>query len=329
MGNDSMDLGLENIWRSWFAFRKGKRPTAELHDFQYHLEKNLFELFKDLNSGKYRHGGYKKFVVSDNKRREVSVASTRDRVVHRLVYDCLNGIYNKTFIFDAWSCRVGKGLLGAIERAQEFMKKYSCSYIWRADVRKFFDSVDQRTLLKILSVKISEKEAYNLLKEIIDSFSPCAVDKAWGGVIGMPIGNLTSQIFANIYLNEFDRFVKHNLKPKAYLRYGDDFIIIEKDREKLEAFRASAIKFLRDQLKLELNPKLNKILKVRHGLKFLGVVLWSHGRKLNKRNVKRIREKLALNNVGSYYGAMKHHANYKKKREFHWFIEGKLVDIFE
>lgn len=92
MGNEFIDVGLKNIWHSWFRFRKGKRPTSELHEFQYYLELNIFALFIDLNNGNYRHGGYKKFVVSDNKRREVSVASIRDRVVHRLVYDFLTPI---------------------------------------------------------------------------------------------------------------------------------------------------------------------------------------------------------------------------------------------
>ncbi len=110
------------MWRSWFEFKKGKRAGIELHTFQYYLEKNLFELFKDLNNSRYSHGGYKKFIVCDNKRREISVATIRDRVVHRLIYDYLEKIYDKTFIFDAWSCRKGKGLLGAIERAQFFLK---------------------------------------------------------------------------------------------------------------------------------------------------------------------------------------------------------------
>lgn len=144
----------------------------------------------------------------------------------------------------------------------------------------------------------------------------------------MPIGNLTSQIFANIYFNEFDRFVKHNLKPKAYVRYGDDFIMIEPDLQKLNFLRAQATDFLRNILKLTINPKSDKIFKAQHGLKFLGIILWPHGRKLNKRNVKRVREKLTLNNVGSYYGVMKHHANYNKTREFHWHICEKVLEKF-
>lgn len=127
MGNVSIDLSLKNIWRSWFEFRKGKRATYELDTFQYYLEKNLFELFENLNDGTYRHGGYRMFTVCDNKKREISVASIRDRVVHRLIYDFLEKIYDKTFIFDAWSCRKEKGLLGAIERANGFLKRFSAT----------------------------------------------------------------------------------------------------------------------------------------------------------------------------------------------------------
>lgn len=144
----------------------------------------------------------------------------------------------------------------------------------------------------------------------------------------MPIGNLTSQIFANIYLNEFDRFVKHNLKPQAYVRYGDDFIMIERDFRKLNLTRIRAVGFLQNILKLKINPKSDKIFRARHGLKFLGVVLWPFGRKLNKRNVRRVREKLTLNNAGSYHGIMKYHANYKKIREFHWCVSEKIPEEF-
>ena len=122
IGSESIDLSLKNIWGSWRQFRKGKKATDELHEFQYYLEKNLFELCEDLNCAKYRHGNYRKFIVNDNKRREISVAHIRDRVVHRLIYDYLENIYDKTFIYDAWSCRKGKGLLGAIERTACFLK---------------------------------------------------------------------------------------------------------------------------------------------------------------------------------------------------------------
>jgi len=159
------------MWRSWFAYKKGKRPTAGLHEFQYRLEENMFKLFCDLNRGNYRHGPYRKFVVCDNKRREVSVSGIRDRVVHRLIYDYLVPIYDRTFIFDAWSCRAGKGLLGAIERAQEFTKKNPRAYVWKADIRKFFDSVDQGVLLGAVFRKVQCPKARWLIREVVRSFS--------------------------------------------------------------------------------------------------------------------------------------------------------------
>lgn len=270
MGSDSIELGLKNVWHSWVAFRKGKRATAELHEFQYHLERNLFNLQRDLESGTYHHGGYKTFTVSDNKRREISVASIRDRVVHRLVYDYLTPLYDKAFIHDAWSCRVGKDLLGAIQRAQHFLKKSPHAWVWRGDIEKFFDSVDHETLLKILARKIKESKTYALLKGIIGSFA--VLDKMGGG--GIPIGNLTSQIFANIYLNEFDRFVKHELKVKDYLRYGDDFIMLESNKEKLEELRSRSIDFLNRALKLTMNRKNDRIIKPEFFQR--GELLWNH-----------------------------------------------------
>lgn len=323
IGNESIDLSLKNIWHSWFAFRKGKHSTAELHAFQYYLEKNLYELFEDLNSGCYRHGGYRKFIVCDNKRREISVASIRDRVVHRLMYDYLNKIYDKMFIDDAWSCRKDKGLLGGIERTQYFLKSYSQSFLWRGDVKKFFDSIDQETLLKILSLKIKDHVTLHLLQEVIRCFTT-----AENRMVGMPIGNLTSQIFANIYLNEFDRFVKHQLKPKAYLRYGDDFLLVESDLAKLKTFRTDAIRFLKNELKLSMNPKSDMILKARDGLKFLGVVFWPSGRILNKRSLNRTTSRLTSSNVSSYSGLIKGHTDHKHIKYFNWIVYEKLLANF-
>jgi RNA-directed DNA polymerase len=169
MGSD-IDLSLRNIWQSWFNFKKGKRMTAELHDFQFHLEKNLFELQCDFVNENYRHSAYRKFIVCDNKRREISVSGIRDRVVHRLIYDYLVPIFDKTFIYDAWSCRKDKGLLGAIERTQEFLRKNPHAYIWRADIKKFFDSVDQEILLRLIFRKVQCPKAQWLIRKVTDSF---------------------------------------------------------------------------------------------------------------------------------------------------------------
>ena len=144
--------------------------TAELHNFQFYLEENLFKLQAGLENGTYRHGGYKKFTVCDNKKREISCAGIRDRVVHRLLYDYLVPIFDKAFIYDAWSCRKDKGLIGAIERAQEFLRKNPRAYIWRADIKKFFESVDQKVLLRLIQRGVSDPKALQIIREVITSF---------------------------------------------------------------------------------------------------------------------------------------------------------------
>lgn len=291
-----------------------------MHDFQYHLEKNLYGLSRDLRLGRYQHGGYRKYIVNDKKRREISVALVRDRVVHRLIYDYLVKIYDKTFIYDAWSCRQGKGLLGAVERTQAFLKPFK--WVWKSDVKKFFDSVDQETLLQILSLRVKDNLTLNLLKELIYS---CATVP--GKKVGMPIGNLTSQIFANVYLNELDRFVKHTMKIKAYLRYGDDFIVGDNDLGKLKLFRERTIEFLNNELKLQVNLKSDRIVKTGQGLKFLGMALWPSGRTLSRRNIVRTRERLKPENIPSYSGLIKKHGNLKQIKLFDWLVYEKLPGL--
>lgn len=171
MGSSCIVLNVENIWNNWLLFRRGKRRTKELDVFEYSLERNLVALQNDLETGVYRHGEYSRFMVTDNKRREISVASVRDRVVHRLLYGYLVEIYDKTFISDVWSCRKGKGLVGAIERTQAFLLKYQKYFVWRSDVRKFFDHVDHDVLKNILATGISDERANQILQKVIESYS--------------------------------------------------------------------------------------------------------------------------------------------------------------
>lgn len=195
-----------------------------------------FSLFIDLNRGTYQHGPYRQFNVADNKKRIISVSSIRDRIVHRLMYDYLNTLFDRRFFFDAWSCRKGKGLLKAIERVQMFLRSGNM-FVWRADVQKFFDHVDHRMLLNLLGRIVKDEKALQLLKLIISSFETAPRK-------GLPIGNLTSQIFANIYLHELDWYMKQSLKLKRYVRYGDDFILVCPEGEKLETMRGKVIRFL-------------------------------------------------------------------------------------
>ena len=141
----------------------------------------------------------------------------------------------------------------------------------------------------------------------------------------MPIGNLTSQIFANIYLNELDRFVKHVLKPKGYLRYGDDFILVADSQSTLEVMRCEVITFLSSALKVNINPKSDKILKVSQGLYFLGAMIWPTGRRLNARAMGRIETRLSEKNIGSYWGLLSAHTQ-KGMRKFGWMVGAILRD---
>jgi len=188
-------------------------------------------------------------------------------------------------------------------------------------VKKFFDSVDQEVLLKILGRRIKDKTTMRLLKEIIFSYTTVA-----GRRVGMPIGNLTSQIFANIYLNELDRFVKHELKVKVYLRYGDDFVIVGRNLERLKEVRFAVSCFLVDEMKLQVNTKSDRIMKVTHGLWFLGVKLWPFSRSLNSRNQRRIVERLQAKNISSYSGIVKKHGDSRKVREFNWLVIEKILN---
>jgi len=315
MGSSSIDLSLSNLWRSWFAFRRGKKSTQELERFNYYLEENLYSLHQDLKDGTYKHQPYKKFIAVDNKRREILVANIRDRVVHRLMYQYLVDIYDQTFIFDVWSCRKEKGLTGAIERTQDFLNKYPRFFVWRADVKKFFDNINHQRLLDIISLRVSDEKAINLLKEIIKTHVQAGSEGK-----GIPIGNLTSQIFANIYLNELDRFIKHSIKPRAYIRYGDDFIIISEKVEKLKEIREATVSFLEENLLLKINSESDIIVKAKWGLKFLGVKIYPKGRRLNDRNLQRIHDRISLKNISSYAGLLKKHSNARKIKYFNWLL---------
>ncbi len=171
IGSVSIDYSLPALWHCWQRFLKGKRRTAELEHFRYHLESNLRTLERELLNRTYKHGAYRSFTVNDTKRREIAVASIKDRFVHRLLYEHLVRIYDKTFIYDVWSCREEKGLLAAIERAQNFLAECRNGFFWRGDVRKFFDSVDHQTLIGILSMRIKDEQTMWLLKEVIDSYT--------------------------------------------------------------------------------------------------------------------------------------------------------------
>ncbi|HEY4526524.1 MAG TPA: reverse transcriptase/maturase family protein, partial [Candidatus Paceibacterota bacterium] len=197
---------------------------------------NILALHRDLASGTYKHGPYKAFKISDPKPRDIHKATVRDRLVHHAIYRQLYPFFDRTFIADSYSCRRGKGTHRAMNRFREFAYKVSKNHtrtcwVLKCDIKKFFASIDQTMLLDIASTYIPDKRIMNLITEIVGSFrsdilksAPWRRDKDMGK--GLPLGNLTSQLLVNVYMNEFDQFVKHKLKAKYYTRYADDFVVL-------------------------------------------------------------------------------------------------------
>lgn len=246
------------LFRAWEIFKSDKRNKPDVAEFEVNLEQNVFGLYRDLKNGTYRHGGYKGFWIHDPKLRRIHKASVRDRVLHHAVFKVLNPIFEPTFIPTSFSCRVGKGTHKGMEKVAEMIRTVSRNntrpcYALKCDVRKFFDSIDHSTLLRILDRKIKDEKVMDLMREIVDSFAasrPNLFDRR-----GVPIGNLTSQIFANIYMNEFDQFMKHEMKVEHYARYTDDFVIVSNDKEYLENLLPPMEDFLRSKLFSRTSPE--------------------------------------------------------------------------
>jgi retron-type reverse transcriptase len=277
-------LDFPNIYRAYLDARKCKRYRSSILKFGCNIEENLFVIKRDLSDKTYKHGTYREFVISDSKKRNIKAAPFRDRVVHHALCNIIEPILDKGFIYDSYACRNGKGTHSAVKRLEKFIRSASADqkknpsriFCLKCDISKYFDSVDQEILINILRKKIGDSNVLWLVEEIIKSSQR-----------GIPIGNLTSQLFANVYLNELDHYVKRILKEKHYIRYMDDFLILGKDKKKLAEEREKIRFFLEDNLKLILHPKKSEIFPVDKGVDFLGYVIKGNKRYLRKSTVKR------------------------------------------
>ena len=302
----------DNVFLAYYDFRKGKRNKRDVLEFEQDMEKNLFDLCWDLKNCRYKHGRYDEFVISDPKPRKINKALVRDRIVHHLVAKKLEEIYDPILVYDVYSSRKGKGIYKAIGRLKKYInitRRYSKNNfrVVKCDIKKFFASVDRYILIEILERKIEDEKFLKLLKGIIFSFEK-----------GIPLGNLTSQIFANIYLNEFDQFVKHKLKIKRYLRYCDDFLFFT-ERGKLNELIELMREYLWEKLKLRLHPDKIRVRKIDQGIDWLGYVVFPKYIKLRTSTKRRILESMAksleMPVVISYFGLLKHCESYKIRRE--------------
>lgn len=307
-------ISVNNLLEAWEEFVKGKRQNRDIQIFQMRLMDNIFALHRDLLHHTYKHGGYQAFNISDPKPRNIHKATVRDRLLHHAIYRILYPFFDKTFIADSFSCRVGKGTHKAVNRFRDFAFKVSKNntrtcWVLKCDIRKFFANIDHEILLDILKEYIPDNNILWLLEEVIESFW---VNKKG---VGLPLGNLTSQLLVNVYMNTFDQFVKHKMKAKYYLRYADDFLLLSDDRTWLED-QVHAIKtFLFDELRLELHPDKVFIKTLSSGVDFLGWVNFSDHRVLRtttkRRMMKRTREESSPEALNSYLGLLSH-GNAKK-----------------
>ena len=220
-------ISLENLLGAWKEFKRGKTGKPDVQEFDAELEENLFELHQALKQKTYHPAPYVSFFVSDQKRRSIHKACVRDRVVHQALFRVLYPVFNKTFIHDSYSCRLGKGTHRGVWQLARYLRQVSKNYrrpayALKCDIRKFFENIDHKILSGLLEKRIHDPGTRWLARQIINSFSVSKVEPC--SKSGLPLGNVTSQLFSNIYLNEFDQWAKHTLKAHHYLRYCVDFL---------------------------------------------------------------------------------------------------------
>lgn len=302
-------VSLGNLFLAWREFKKGKRKRLDVQGFEFNLEDNLFQLHRELKDQTYWHGSYTPFYVTDPKLRYIHKATVRDRVLHQAVFRVLYPLFDESFIFDSYSCRVGKGTHRAVTRLESFCRQLSQNnsktiYALKCDIRKFFDSVNQDTLIGLISRKIGDADVIRLVEKIVRSF-----------LQGLPLGNVTSQLFANIYLNRLDQFIKHKLKERYYIRYCDDFVILGDSLQYLLDLSERINHFLNNNLELSLHPGKIIIRKHRQGIDFLGYVVLPNHRVLRTRTKRRLLRRVDGRNKNSYLGILKHCSGYKIKQK--------------
>jgi RNA-directed DNA polymerase len=279
-----------NLVSAYNQARVGKRNRASVSRFDYLADLNLLNLKSYLTSNSYRPGKYRHFWICDPKKRQISAPVFVDRIVHHALYQVIEPIFDHGFIYDSYACRRGKGNHQAMKRLQTFLRRPGTACALKGDISKYFASINQQILFQLIKKKIADPKVLALLQIIIFSYqNPVRQDP--NNPKGIPIGNLTSQLFANIYLNELDHYVKQILKRKYYLRYVDDFIILGESKNDLKRVYQAITQFLKDRLGLELHPKKVRIFPTRLGVDFVGYVVFPDHIRLRSKNVRRFRKR--------------------------------------
>ena len=326
-------ISMENLLLAWDEFKKGKREKSDVQEFELHLEDNLFALYQELKSKRYKHGQYVGFYINDPKRRHIHKATVRDRILHHAIHRKLYPIFNPTFVYTSYSSRKEKGTHRAVIKLDKMLKavyqSYGKCFVLKCDIKKFFPTVDHKILMKIIARRIKDKDALWLIKKIVKSFESEFTTKR--DKKGTPIGNLTSQILVNVYMNEMDQFIKNRLKAKYYVRYADDFIVVYHNQDYLSDLKNQIESFLKKELKLSFHPDKVTIRKYQQGIDFLGYVILPKaivlrtktkqrifkklGQRVKEYKRGKIDEKTLMQSFNSYLGVLSHAKSYKLEQE--------------
>jgi len=299
----------ENLFLAWEEFVCGKKKNDDVIEFSYRLSENMYNLHFDLFNKTYIHDAYETFKIFDPKPRDIHKATVRDRLLHHAIYRVLYPYFEKRFIYDSYSCRDFKGTHRAMDRFLHFYRKVSKNstktcWVLKCDIRKFFASIEQKKLLEIVARHQIDKDTLWLVGRVVESFNSNITGK------GLPLGNLTSQLLVNIYMNELDQFMKHDLKVRYYIRFADDFVIMSDDRKYLHEILKIIESFLNNKLLLNLHPDKIHIKTFSSGVDFLGWVHFPDHRVLRTATKRRMLRNLKNNprpeTIASYRGMLKH-----------------------
>lgn len=282
-----------NLFIAYKKARKDKTKKIYVKEFEKDLIKNLFNLEKELKDQTYNPLPLKTFILRDPKTRKISKSNFRDRIIHHALIRIIEPIFEKSFIYDSCANQKNKGNLFALKRLETFQRKISKNltskaFCLKADIKHYFEEVNHKILIEIIKTRIKDEKVIWLIKKILSNYNLNTKVK----IKGMPLGNLTSQFFANVYLNELDYFVKHKLKSKYYIRYVDDFIILHKSKTQLDKWKKEIDNFLKNNLNLKLHKQKSRIINLSQGVDFVGFRNFYHFKLLRKRSVIKMGNKI-------------------------------------
>lgn len=286
-----------NLYSAYRAARKGKRDRYAVAAFEFDLETNLIVLADELQAQTYTPGVYTNFYVFEPKKRLISAAPFRDRVVHHALCQVIEPIWERRFIHTSYACRVGKGTHQALDQCQTWIRRYR--YAFHGDIVKYFPSIDHQILRSLLDRRIADRQTLWLVDQILQSSVGVLAAETPQHLFpgddllaltrprGLPIGNLTSQFWANAYLHELDKFVKQELRCPAYLRYMDDFVLFADDKTTLHQWREAIKDFLATRLRLQLHPRKSVTFPTATGIDFCGFRIFPTHRRLRRSSIRR------------------------------------------